>query len=156
MRTRVDESLIQEPEPEQPPAPVANPRARPLPPLDDDGYRKCARPECSANFKPSQLSRAFCSDECAILAFGKRHGLTFAKAEAVAESKAKDPERDALVTAKHGPMREVVEVLHEGERSKAVRFTCGHEQTILLTAKRMRCRACRDGKASVEVGGTLA
>lgn len=139
MRTRVPEDALESPAA----PPVPTPGARPLPVLDEDGYRECARPECGSRFKPPQLSRAYCSDECAILAFGKRHGLVFAKAEAVAESKADDPERDALVTAKHGPMREIAEVLSETARSKAARFVCGHIQNVPLTAKRMRCRACR-------------
>ena len=125
-----------------------------------DGYRECARPDCTASFKPRSLdpkdteaTEYYCSSDCAISEFyRKRHlgpvpekivsGASVASSRAHREEKKRKrieaaPEHDA----KYGPMRKVIEVLGETKTAKKVKLECGH-----ITAARgdqQRCRKCR-------------
>ena len=140
-----------------------------------DGYRECARPDCSASFKPRSLdpketdaTEYYCSDDCAIHEFyRKRHlgsvpekivsGASVASTRAHREEKKRKrieaaPERDA----KYGPMRKVVEILGETKTAKKVKLECGH-----ITSSRgdqQRCRKCRVGApvAAKEKSGAMS
>jgi hypothetical protein len=44
-------------------------------PIEADGWRLCARPDCGAHFKPDVSTRFYCSTPCAVIVFGRRRGL---------------------------------------------------------------------------------
>ena len=46
---------------------------RPVPPLDEDSRRRCARLACGVTFKPDVPTRHHCSDECAAIEFKRKH-----------------------------------------------------------------------------------
>ena len=140
---------------------------RPFPPLDEDGYRACARAACSAHFKPKLESRAFCSEDCTILSFYERQGLkppvtitinpeTGEQSEALVLRRATrggaitaravaDPKKEAYKTTRYGPLRACSVTLSETPGSRRVQFTeCAHEGSVAKHAKRGRCRTCRD------------
>ena len=128
-----------------------------------DGYRECARPDCTASFKPrsinpkdTEATEYYCSDDCAIHEFyRKRHlgpvpekivsGASQASNRAHKEERKRKrieaaPEHDA----KYGPMRKVVEVLGTTKTSRRVKLECGH--TTTSRSDQQRCRHCRPGK----------
>lgn len=54
---------------------------------------------------------------------------------------------DEHLTARWGPVREVVRVLVLKEKSKRVVLSCGHETTTAAHQQRWRCGRCRGGEA---------
>lgn len=136
-------------------------KARPMPPLDEDGWRECARADCGQKFAPEPLSRVFCSDECAQINFYREHGMEQKAAAMMATEKRDDdgniirkerqsssPEAEVKKEARYGPMREVDRVLSESKGRKRVVFkVCGHEQSVTSDTKRTRCRKCRNAAA---------
>jgi len=129
-------------------------------PIDEGGWRACAREDCGVGFKPEPPSRAFCSDECAQINFYREHGMTAKADEMVAKEKrdgngaivrttrGSNPEKEALKDGRYGPMRTVGEVLKDIGTRQRVRFTeCKHEGSVGKGTQRARCRACKNEAA---------
>jgi len=135
-------------------------RIVPPPPIEEDGWRHCARPGCNNRFEPmsrnphsdSDSTEYYCSGQCAALEFYKKHGMYASRLESrVAEASpegadSKTLDRSARETEKesrYGPLRDVVEVLSESKGGKRVKFSCGHQGSVAKFAKRGRCRVCK-------------
>ena len=149
--------------------------ARPLQPHPIvEGWRACARLGCGSDFKPDVLSRAFCSDACAIASMYAREGRapcppaappvvkaaastkvpvgTLALPPAARRGRTLDAATPATpdLEARYGPMREVVEEISRLAKSKTVRISCGHvRKGAPLGSKRERCPACRKPEALI-------
>lgn len=141
-------------------------RSGALTPLDEDGSRECCRPDCGARFRPRHpASEGHCSDLCAQIGFYRRHNMDptglmeqlmgrvqirvdaaerLAKARAAKATAPPNPERDAISEQRYGPLRDIATTLSRTRTSCRVTFTCGHQGTVPLAAKKGRCRTCRN------------
>jgi hypothetical protein len=138
-------------------APVDAKKRTPAP-LDEDGWRVCARMDCGLKFKPDTVSRAFCSEACAAISFYRDHGMALhaERAEKVTakessmmtnDRRAPSEEKDA----KYGPLRTVGETLSETRGAKRVKLVeCGHVISVAKPQKQGRCRVCRNAAARPE------
>lgn len=122
---------------------------RPMPPIDDDGWRECAREDCGARFKPDMPSRCFCSDACAAIMFYREHGMHAKAALMAAETPTheakRDPVQDAEKDERYGPLRTVDVVVSERGTRQRVRFKeCKHEKSVGKGTQRSRCRVCKN------------
>lgn len=145
---------------------------RVLAPLDDDGWRRCARTyaesdrDCTNKFKPTPErvnTQSFCSDLCAQVSFYENHGMP-AHAMALLKSRVGETEESAGVDGpksivrgrrrrrassveadvKYGPMRDVHEIVKTVKDRVRVRYdVCDHEASLKPGMTRGRCRACR-------------
>lgn len=136
-------------------------------PIDEDGYRECARPGCEALFAPASSTKYkgdateyYCSTQCATIEFYRKQGMGIApdlraRVERRSESVVEKQERivkKADHEDKYGSLRNIVETLSRTAHGQRVKLECGHECSAGSAAKRARCRKCKKGATD---GATL-
>jgi hypothetical protein len=130
----------------------------PVKPVDEGGFRECAREGCGNRFKPRSLvvhdtdaTEYYCSTECAVTAMWKKEGYGKPPSGGPRGKDEKKPiidarqraEKDAKKEEKYGPVREIAEVVREEGQRRIVKLDCGHERRVGKARKRARCRKCR-------------